>query len=338
MTPYSDLPDYQFHSRSFVGQHPSRFDPIVNPRFYLGHDSAIMTMGSCFAQHLSKWLLKHNCNLLVGEDDKFGGGVFFSGNYGNVYTTPQAVQLVERALGQIQLSDEVYVDDKGRYFDPLRPSVMPKGLNSKQEVLSERIEHEKAVRELLLSADVIVFTLGLTETWLRLSDEAILPIAPGVVAGNYSENQYKFKNFNYNENLESLEKFISLVHGVNPTCKILLTVSPVPLAATYENKHVCLASAASKAILRSVIEPVLGLGSKVDYFPSYEIFYTPGIGGGYFEPDGRHVKSWGVDHAMRLFNKHYIDKPNVVKRESPVDSAWMSEIYGSVICDEDRLV
>jgi|GEM_PF-4974093 len=36
---------------------------------------------------------------------------------------------------------------------------------------------------LFLSAEVFVFTLGLTETWIRRSDGAVLPIAPGVVAG-----------------------------------------------------------------------------------------------------------------------------------------------------------
>jgi hypothetical protein len=338
MSPYSQLEDYRFHNRIFTGQAPSAFDPIVNPRFHLGGDAGIVTMGSCFAQHLSKWLLANGCNLLVEEGDAYGGGVFFSGNYGNVYTVAQALQLLQRAFGVWEASDELYSNSEGRFLDPLRPSVMPEGLETRQQVLLDRKVHEQAVKRLICNADVIVFTLGLTEAWVRVSDEAVLPIAPGVVAGHYSERDYRFINYSYDQNVAALDDFIALVRHVNPKCKIMLTVSPVPLAATYENKHVSLASSASKAVLRAVVESKLTKDKDVDYFPSYEIFYTPGIGSPYFEPDGRHVKQWGVDHAMRLFSRHYIESSVVDRREiKHADSALVSACYRSVICDEDQI-
>ena len=337
MTPYSQLEDYHFHHRVVTGRAPSAFDPIVNPRFHLGNSAGIVTIGSCFAQHLSKWLLANKCNLLVEEGDTYGGGVVFSGNYGNVYTVSQAVQLLQRAFGIKKISDELYVNPEGRFFDPLRPSVMPGGLESPELVLSDRRTHEQAVRRLICNADAIVFTLGLTEAWVRVSDGAVLPIAPGVVAGHYSERDYKFINYSYDQNVAALDEFVALVRDVNPKCNILLTVSPVPLAATYENKHVSLASSASKAVLRAVVEEKLRNDDAVDYFPSYEIFYTPGIGCSYFEPDGRHVRQWGVDHAMRLFNRHYIQYPVSRSEVTYDESDLVSACYSTVMCDEDNI-
>jgi hypothetical protein len=45
----------------------------------------------------------------------------------------------------------------------------------------------------------VVFTLGLTETWMSLQDGVVYPVAPGVVAGSMDESQHAFKNFNYTE-------------------------------------------------------------------------------------------------------------------------------------------
>ena len=76
----------------------------------------------------------------------------------------------------------------------------------------------------------------------------------------------------------------------------------------------------------------------VDYFPSFEIFYTPGIGGAYFENDLRHIRIAGVNHAMRLFNSHYFDhltSVNVDIRKYEIEK--LSNNYNDVFCDEDLI-
>lgn len=338
-SPYSKLPDFQFHSRTVTGAHPSRFDPVIKPKFTIGNDAKIMTMGSCFAQHLSKWLLENHFNLLLEEQDVYQGGGMFSANYGNVYTVHQALQMFERAFGHWQASDELYVNEQQSYFDPLRPAVTPQGAASEQVILDDRAAHEKIVKELFLSADVFVFTLGLTEAWIRKSDGAVLPLAPGVVAGEYDESKYEFHNFSYDEIYSALTSLMARLAEVNPKCKVLLTVSPVPLAATYEEKHVSVASMASKAILRAVVEKATKEYEYVEYFPSFEIFFTPGIGAGYFDYDARHVLPTGVSHAMRLFEKHFT-KRTIDDDKSASLKAYAQEvlkIYHHVNCDEGKI-
>jgi hypothetical protein len=338
-TPYIGLPSHRFHARTMRGRHPSRFDPVVNARFTLDRSTKVMTMGSCFAQHLTRWLIEHGFNVLLREQELQGGGLF-SANYGNVYTVRQAVQLFERAFGRWHASEELYVDATGRCFDPLRPSAVSGGFTSAEAALADRASHEAHVRELFSEAQVLVFTLGLTECWIRNADQAVLPIAPGVVAGTYDPALYTFHNATHDEVLADLRALLAQLAVVNPSCKVLLTVSPVPLAATFENRHVAVSSIASKAILRAAVEPLLAEHANVDYFPSFEIFYTPGIGGGYFDPDARHVLPAGVSHAMRLFEKHH-GGGGRARNHDPVELKQYAQklraAYLNVNCDEGKI-
>ncbi|MBO6657190.1 MAG: GSCFA domain-containing protein [Pseudomonadales bacterium] len=336
-TPFSDLAPYHFHSRTVRGVHRSRFDPIVKTRFVIEEDAKIMTMGSCFAQHVSKWLLDNGYKILLREQESHSGGGMFSANYGNVYTVAQALQLFDRVFGNWSPNDELY-EKAGCYFDPLRPSVKPDGWTSSSAALKDRYDHEEVVKDLFLEANVIVFTLGLTEAFIRTDDGAVLPTAPGVIAGDYDELRYKFKNFSYDEVLEDLRLLINRLIEVNSGIRIVLTVSPVPLAATYEERHVSVSSMASKAKLRAVVEEVLAEFGNVDYFPSFEIFMTPGLGGSYFESDARSVMPVGVSHAMRLFEKHFTRRSYQAKRDL-VDqySRRLLALYENVVCDEEKL-
>ena len=60
----------------------------------------------------------------------------------------------------------------------------------------------------------------MTEAWEHIESEAILPLAPGVVAGSMNEDTYRFRNFSYSEVKSDLEEFISKLKEVNPTIKI----------------------------------------------------------------------------------------------------------------------
>ena len=96
----------------------------------------------------------------------------------------------------------------------------------------------------------------------------------------------------------------------------MLTVSPVPLAATAEpGCHVLAATTYSKAVLRVAAETVWKRFDNVHYFPSYEIVTGAFNRGGYFAPDLRNVLEEGVEHVMRLFMVHATTE-NYQKRPS----------------------
>jgi hypothetical protein len=103
----------------------------------------------------------------------------------------------------------------------------------------------------------------------------------------------------------ALEEFLSIAHELNPDMRVILTISPVPLAATMEPRHVLQSTMYSKSVLRVAAERIRAAHANVDYFASYEIVTMLGNINDMFEPDGRAVKQDAVDRVMMSFSHAY---------------------------------
>ena len=103
------------------------------------------------------------------------------------------------------------------------------------------------------------------------SDGAVFPVAPGVVTSSLDSGAIKSVNFTVSEIIADLDAFIVKLRGVNPDVRLLFTVSPVPLVATYENRHVLVSTTYSKSAIRAALDEVVRKYDFADYFPSYEI-------------------------------------------------------------------
>ena len=123
--------------------------------------------------------------------------------------------------------------------------------------------------------DVMVFTLGLTETYMARADGAVYPICPGVAGGVFDPAQHVFVNFGVADVIADLGAAIAFIRARNPAARVLLTVSPVPLIATMEDRSVLASTTYSKAVLRVAAEEVAGRDERVAYFPSYEVITGP---------------------------------------------------------------
>jgi hypothetical protein len=301
-------------------------------------------MGSCFAQHLARHIARLGLTYYVAEcadpamraseaaARNFG---VFSARYGNVYTVRQASQLFDRAFGGFTPADDVWQKDGG-FVDAFRPQIEPQPLASIDEVRGSATEHLGYVRDVFTRSHWLVFTLGLTEAWRSRRDGAVYPVAPGVSGGDFDPAQYEFVNFGIDEVRSDLFEFIEKIHGVNPACRVLLTVSPVPLIATYEGRHVWTSTTYSKAVLRIAADEAERRFRQVTYFPSYEVITSPAAGGRYYADDLRQVTDLGVQHVMRLFEEHYLpganERPTIVGEIH--DEPWERP---DVVCDEEAI-
>ena len=118
---------------------------------------------------------------------------------------------------------------------------MKRRLPLKARLFAERKKHLRAVAAAVENLDVFVFTMGLTEAWELLDCGSVLPIAPGVVGGQYDKADYGSVVFSYDEVLSDLEQLLELLADMRcgRPFKTLLTVSPL-LAATRERARHCL--------------------------------------------------------------------------------------------------
>jgi hypothetical protein len=345
--PYQDLPDYQFWRRAIEQLPVSDVNPVVNARFKLNRKSKVATAGSCFAQHISRTLTKHGFNYYVTET---GDGLLpqnatqrnfgvFSARFGNIYTARQLTQLFDRTYGRFSPVDHYWNRSDGKLVDPFRPQIEPDGFDSVEALAQSRAGHFAAVREMFEKLDVFVFTLGLTEAWQSRVDGAVFPLAPGVVADAMDHERYEFINFEVKDVVADLQLFIGQLFAVNPRAKIILTVSPVPLIATYENQHVLVSTTYSKSVLRAAAGEIAKANPHCDYFPSFEIITGNYNRGQYFEGDLRSIKPEGVDHVMKLFLSSYSNENTSGVHISAAQQEIMSEMVlaNGVVCDEEAI-
>lgn len=307
--PYKSLPDTSFWRRSVVGTSPEQFDPIVSSTLAIAKSDVVATAGSCFAQHIARALREDGFNFLVAEspsreEQAAGVQAIYSARYGNIYTTRQLRQLFEWAYGLTSPEPEPWTRGDGRLVDRLRPNEFAAGFETVESLLAAREAHREAVREVFETCGVFVFTLGLTECWICDQDGVAVPLAPNVVASPGEGRTYSFHNLRVAEMVEDMEVFLSGLTDVNPDVKVILTVSPVPLEATFEPRHVLVSTTASKAALRVVADELASAHpDRVTYFPSYEMI-TAFPGGFFFEPDLRTVRPDAVGHVMEVFKAH----------------------------------
>lgn len=312
--PYLGKPNYQFWNKEPAIASGNNFDPIVKVSFSLDSKEPIATAGSCFAQHVAKELQRVGFNYLVTETphpiippavaEKYHYGAF-TARYGNLYTARQLRQLLERAYGLFDPVDRAWMGSKGSLVDPFRPQIHPGGFVNEVELEADRTKHLAAVREAVETLSCFVFTLGLTEAWVDQRDGAVFPLAPGVAGGWFDPDLYAFKNFSVTEVIEDMQWSLDFIRQKNPAAKFILTVSPVPLNATYVDRHVFVSTIYSKSVLRVAAEAVTEAFENCDYFPSYEIVNNPYHHERFFAEDCREVRPEGVAYVMKLFLKHY---------------------------------
>lgn len=359
--PYKTLPDKAFWRRSVVAPAPRNIDPVGDLKLRITPTMKVATAGSCFAQHIARHLKKSGYNYFVAETAHpsvmksvahANGYGLFSARYGNIYTARQLLQLFWRAFGSFTPVDDVWDGPNGSTVDPFRPSAQPGGFVSEAEMRADREWHLGQVKRMFLELDVFVFTLGLTEGWRSKADGSAYPICPGVEGGQFDPEKYEFSNQDVLEVLDDMNRFIDALRIVNPSAQVLLTVSPVPLAATAEpGAHVLTATTYSKAVLRAAAGMLVKRWDHVHYFPSYEIITSNASKGAYYADDLRNVVEAGVEHVMGLFLKHATARDEnqaatttgktptqpVTSAKASADFEAKAEAWVEVMCDEAGL-
>lgn len=356
--PYRNRPDHCFWHRGVAARAAEEVDPVTALPFTIAPGDAVATAGSCFAQHLSRSLAAQGFHTLVTEtfcdaagtrDENYGT---FPARFGNVYTARQLRQLFERAYGLFRPEARAWPLPEGGIADPFRPRIQAGGFPDPEALEEDQSRHLLAVRRMFERCAVFVFTLGLTEGWVAAADGAAVPLHPGVLGVATPPGAWRFENAGFAETLGQMQAFLAGLRSVNPGVRVMLTVSPVPLVATWEDRHVLVSTVASKSILRAVADELCRGDPSIAYFPSYEIVTGPQAGGRFYADDRREVTPEGVAHVMALFRRHGLaGLPTVPAAPPPRRAASSPELapvsnvdrlryqaLTRVICDEEAIL
>jgi hypothetical protein len=308
-SPYDALDARAFWLSAVATRRPGRLRGVYDPRFAVTRDTAIVTAGSCFAQHVHRALKAADFTVVEAEPAPEGvapevAGRFFYGTfsarYGNIYTPRHFRQLLEEAAGARKPAHPVWERD-GRFYDALRPNVDPGGFAKASAVQAARKQHLAAVSRAMGQADVVILTLGLTETWQDRPTGTVYPTAPGVIADAPKGADIGFLALSHDDVVADLRAILAHLRGLNHAVRLILTVAPGPLVATAAGGHVLVATAACKAILRAAVATMMAEDDGVDYFPSYEIITNPAARGGFFQPNLRTPTPKGIAVVLGHF-------------------------------------
>ena len=298
--PYSDLPPQAFWRSAVADKNAFEMSGLWDPKFQIRPKHKVATFGSCFAQHIGRALRSRGFQWFITEPGPPGLSEanmnaynydLFTCRTGNIYTASLLNQWAGWALSEAAVPSEYWMS-KGRYIDPFRPRVEPDGFESLEEMIASRDHTLKAFRRAMSESSVFVFTLGLTESWFNKAEGYEYPMCPGTAGGTFDPAEHVFKNQQFEFIRSNLLQAVNKIRSVNPNVRFLFTVSPVPLTATNSGRHVLVATMESKSILRAVAAQMTAGRAALDYFPSYEIISSPGMGGRFFEPNQRNVSQF----------------------------------------------
>ena len=249
---------------------------------FITKQSRITAFGSCFAQHLTAYLLGAGYNVL-GKHLGLGAHIIHFGE--GMVNTFAIRQQLEWALEDKEFSENLWF-----------------GEHKEIALVDPRIKAE--TKEIIATTDIFVITLGLSEIWYdKRSGEAFWRAVPGHL---FDPERHGFRVSSCEENLANLVRIRALIRSARPDAKVIFTLSPVPLMATFRPISCLTASSVSKAILRVAVDELMR-GNADDralfYFPSYEIvkdfFVDP------YEEDNRHPTPDVVRFIMRAFERHF---------------------------------
>jgi hypothetical protein len=328
--PYKTLSDSHFWKKAVAEKANSEIWPVSARKFALTKSDRLATAGSCFAQNVAKYLRAKDSVDFIETEALSAEDPVFSGRYGNIYTARQLVQLFDECQSGIADPACAIQRHDGRYVDVNRPLISEAGFATAAEVLTARQAHITAIKPVFNDADVFVFTLGLTESWCSKTSGKVYPVCPGIYSDD-PNTDYAFKNFSFTEILQDMQIFLTKLATVNPKVRVLLTVSPVPLTASFSDDHILTATMHSKSILRTVCGELVVLFDNAYYFPTFEMIANPYTAGSAYEDNLRSVRPDAIQSVMRFFESEYMASGAA---PAQVAAPIASVAKDDVVCDD----
>jgi GSCFA family len=252
-------------------------EPLIDPQ------TRVIAFGSCFATRFVEWLAEHGYNLAF---DSYSDKSIVR----SPLETPSVVaQQFRWAFGELD-------SDLAFWMTPDRDRV------------EATEEHRQVLRATLEQADVVIVTLGISELWYdSVSGEPIWRVPPRKL-----QDRYRFKVASLAESVGALDTIHRIRETYMPDLKIVYTVSPQRLGATFRGISPIVANNASKAILRAAVDEFIRahsdeLNVHYFYFPAYEIA-TEYLRDALFE-DNVHIRDEHASLILELFARHYTTEP-----------------------------
>lgn len=259
---------------------------IPDPGFTLDIKTAFCSIGSCFADHFSNFLISSKFNINHNP-------------YGITYNPESISKSILRALDNYAYShaDLIHNDE---LFHSMNHHGMFSSANP-EHLIEEIQKYQDLFRANLITTDVLIITLGTA---------SVFKMKPNLKIVN---NCHKLPSEQFLRERMTLQEIITCLSEAflkswefNPALQIILSVSPVRHVrdGLVENQR-------SKAALLLATDELTTKFSKVTYFPAYEICLDELRDYRFFQEDMVHPTSQAVNYIIESFVSSYFDQETV---------------------------
>jgi len=243
-----------------------------SPRF-ITKDTVFFTMGSCFARNIGSALRGAGFDTVYMEISEFINTTFANRGF---------VDWLEDKLPDQSVRERI------------------------EELLPPEFTREKTIEQ-IRRTDVFILTLGVAPAFFeRNTGEFVMPRSTHLNMRALAE-KYVNRTTTVAENVDNVLYLLNYIRKLSPKCKIVVTVSPVPILVTFEFDSAVVADCLSKSTMRLTAHEVVNNSGLDDiyYWPSFEIFRWAGSNAGpfYGTDDGAawHVSSAAVNTTVAAF-------------------------------------
>jgi GSCFA family len=242
------------------------------PKF-VTRETKFFTMGSCFARNLSRGL---------GDSGYLSRHMEISEHINTTF------------------ANRVFVDwlRGGGIDDAIRDRIL--------DLLPQGWSKENTI-EAIKDSDVFILTLGVAAAFFDRTTGAFVLPRPSALNSRALAEKYLFRMASVKENVDNVLYLIEFIRSIAPQIRIVVTVSPVPLMASFGYASAVQADCLSKSTMRLVAHEVVNASniSNILYWPSFEVFRWGGSNASnyYAADDGAawHVSEDKVAGTIRAF-------------------------------------
>jgi hypothetical protein len=273
------------------------------PSFTIAKGDKVFCIGSCFARNIEEQLVYRGVEVLskriaIPKTEWYArpNGIT------NKFTTASMLNELRWLKDPPVIDAGLFAETENGWIDlNLVPGASPVNLDRCIERRSYLLSDYFAR---LKDADVIIITLGLTETWLDNDQGVFLNTAPSLWQVKKYPGRFQFEITDYNGVSRQLAEIHELVRWLQPAAKLVITTSPVPMGTTFSAGDVLQANSHSKSTLAAAAQDLAIAHDSIDYFPSYEMVTLSNRSTAY-GPDCVHVTDSTIGKVVSRFLEAY---------------------------------
>lgn len=260
----------------------------------IGLKDAVVTIGSCFSDVIGGYLQSHKFDATANP-------------FGTVYNPISIFNLVTSRVWE----EDKFVESNGSFYHYDAHSSF--FASSKDELASSLQRIKGGIDEKILKTSWLVITFGTSLVYRMKSSGDIVANCHKVPQKHFEKHALSMK-----ELMVSFESFYQTIKRINPSIKLLITVSPV--------RHIkdgLVDNSTSKSKLRVLCDECVSGYQDVHYFPSFEIMLDDLRDYRFYNADMIHPNATAEEYIWNKFQEVYFDQDtrNFVERWGKIRAA-----------------